>query len=168
MSFIWNTKKRDQNCTLSLCKCVCANMAHIMQCGQVTITDQRVWRKNRWISKSWNICFPPFSPQTARSLYCCIKSVFTVQDVLCVCLWSFANLHLQLFPSQAVVKIAVTTALNDTRDMIGFYWCRSSMWSLFSTLNFDVSCSTEQTVLRGGREICSKDFFFTWFWYHVA
>lgn len=70
-----------------------------------------------------------FPPKTRScSLYCCIKSVFKkVQDVLCVRLWSFANLHLQLFPSQAAVEIAVTAVLHETGDTIGFYWRKSSM-----------------------------------------
>lgn len=46
--------------------------------------------------------------------------------------------------------------------------CVAAGGSLFSTSDCDVSCSIEQTVLRGGRVKCSKDFFFTWFWYHVA
>lgn len=70
--------------------------------------------------------FPP-KPALVHCIVASKVSLKKVQDVLCVRLWSFANLHLQLFPSQAAVQIAVTAVLHETGDTIGFYWCKSSM-----------------------------------------
>lgn len=51
-------------------------------------------------------------------------------------------------------------------ERFDFYWCRSSVClfvtageNLLCNSNFDVSCRTEQTVLKEGQVLCSMDFF---------
>lgn len=139
MSFIWNRI----NIAPSICKCVCTNTAHIKHAVRSGYNHE-----SKGLKKEQMDLFSLLFFFRTALLYCCIQCVFKVQDVLCFSLWSFANIHLQLFPSQTAVQMAaVTTMLQDSRGAIDFYWCRSSMYlcvaageGLFSTSNFDVSC----------------------------
>lgn len=177
MSFIWNKKKKNTGSTLhpSICKCcVCANM----QCGQVTIMNQRAWRTNRQISQSYNICFSsllssffifyfPFFFFFKPLLFFELmhqKVSLRLQDVLSLCLWSSANiLPPRLFPSQKPQLFrSVRWPCCRLQDVpfwlfIGVYAQCVCLWQrekvCFPPGDFDVSCFIKQNVPRGGAGI---------------
>lgn len=167
------------NIAPSVCKCFCANVAHITQCARVTIMDQRVWRKNTCISNSSNIILPPPPQKKTHSclLCCCIKSVFKVQYCFFV---TACGLSLIFTPSCVRANLRLRSPWRRCRTVqetrLAFIGVESSMsvclWQREEVcfppriLMFHVLLS--KLCLQGGRVICPEDFFFTWFWYHVA
>lgn len=151
-------KKRNRiNLAPPVCKCVCANMAHIMQRGRVTIMDQRAWRK-------------PTGPEKRHSCLscCCIKSVFKR------CRMFFVSARgLSLIFTSNCFRASETTLLQDSGDAfigvgkLNVFVCGSGRKSVFHLQCWCFMFSGANYYKEGERYVLRTSFF-TWFWYHAA